>query len=135
MRYVYRKKMSSDFRDWIAYQKAFELAMKIFKISARFPKEEQYSLVSQVRRSSRSVCANLAEAFRRKGYMKYFLSKLGDCDSENAETLVWLEFALACNYIELISFNELSELQNEVGKLLSTMLRNPEKFTHQNKLK
>ncbi|MBL0154521.1 MAG: four helix bundle protein [Chitinophagaceae bacterium] len=122
--------MSGDFKDWIVYQKAFGLAMKIFRITACFPKDEQYSLVSQIRRSSRSVCANLAEAFRRKSSVKYFIHKLCDCDTENTETQVWLNFAESCNYIGAETFNELKELQMEVGKLIGAMLRNPGKFIH-----
>ena len=83
----------SDFKDLLVYQKAFDLAMDIFEVSKKFPKEERYSLTDQVRRSSRSVCANFAEAYQRRRYPAYFLSKLNDSDTENAETEVWLDFA------------------------------------------
>jgi len=82
------------------YKLAFELAMKIFEISKRFPKEERYALTDQIRRSSRSVCACLAEAHRKRLYEAYFISKISDADMENAETQTWLEFALACEYIQ-----------------------------------
>ena len=85
------------FQDLIAYQKSFELAMCIFEISKSFPKEETYSLTDQIRRSSRSVPANIAEAYRKRIYPKSFYSKLTDSDAENSETQVWLEFALKCN--------------------------------------
>jgi len=89
----------AGFKDLIVYQKAFSLAMEIFEISKRFPKEEKYSLTDQIRRSSRSVCSNLAESYRKRRYPAHFLSKLTDSDMENSETDVWLEFSLACNYI------------------------------------
>lgn len=88
-----------DFKNLLAYQKAFQLSMQIFEISKSFPKEERYSLTDQFRRSSRSVCANLAEAYRKRIYPKHFISKLTDSDGENSETDVWLDFALACKYI------------------------------------
>ncbi|MBL7747719.1 MAG: four helix bundle protein, partial [Chitinophagaceae bacterium] len=82
------------------YKIAFELAMEIFEVSKRFPKEETYSLTDQIRRSSRSVCICLLEAYRKKRYPAHFVSKVTDCDMENAETSGWLDFALACNYID-----------------------------------
>lgn len=82
-----------DFRELIAYRKSFVLSMEIFHLSKSFPKEKKYSLTDQVRRSSRSVCANLAEAYRKRRYVNHFISKLTDCDAENSETNVWLEFA------------------------------------------
>ena len=88
-----------DFKDLLAYQKSFSLAMEIYKISQAFPKEEKYSLTDQIRRSSRSVSMNLAEAYRKRRYTKHFISKLTDSDAENSETNVWLDFALECEYI------------------------------------
>ncbi len=87
-----------NFQDLLAYRKSFDLAMKIFEISKSFPKEETYSLTDQVRRSSRSVSINIAEAYRKRSYPKHFISKLTDGDSENSETQGWLEFAYACKY-------------------------------------
>lgn len=87
------------FRKLKAYQKGFELAMEIFELSKGFPKEETYSLTDQIRRSSRSVCVNIAEAYRKRLYPKHFASKLSDSDAENTETMSWLEFAEACKYI------------------------------------
>ncbi|WP_179349750.1 four helix bundle protein [Winogradskyella pacifica] len=116
------------FQDLLAYKKGFDLAMKILSVSKSFPKEETYSLTDQIRRSSRSVCANMAEAYRKRLYPKHFISKLTDCDAENSETQTWLEFSLASNYISTEQFNELTEQSIEVGKLINYMIRNPEKF-------
>lgn len=117
-----------DFTDLLGYQKAFNLAMKIFEISKSFPKEETYSLTDQIRRSSRSVCVNLGEGYRKRRYSAHFISKLSDADMENTETQIWLSFAKQCGYIS----TELSEILidevKEVGKLIGFMLANPEKF-------
>jgi len=113
------------FRKLLAYEKDFKLAMEIFEISKSFPKEETYSLTDQIRRSSRSVCVNIAESYRKRIYPKHFISKLSD---SNAETLSWLEFALACNYITMEDKKELEYKNIEVGKLISYMMNNPDKF-------
>lgn len=81
------------------YKRAFEAAMEIFELSKRFPPDEKYSLTDQIRRSSRSVCANLAEAWRKRRYEAAFISKLNDCEAEAAETQTWLEFAVRCGYV------------------------------------
>lgn len=119
----------AGFTELMAYKKAFELAMNIFHISKRFPKEETYSLTDQIRRSSRSVCANLAESYRKRRYPAHFISKLTDCDAENSETQTWLQFSLSCNYISETEFNALTENSLEVGKLLNFMIENPDKFS------
>jgi len=116
------------FQDLLAYKKGFDLAMKILNVSKSFPKEETYSLTDQIRRSSRSVCANLAEAYRKRLYPKHFISKLTDCDAENSETQTWLEFALACEYINKDQFTELTNESIEIGKLINYMIQNPNKF-------
>jgi len=121
-------KIMSTYKDLFAFRKAFELAMKIFEISKRFPKEETYSLTDQIRRSSRSVCTNFAEAFRRKKYPAHFLSKLADSDAENAETDVWLDFARECKYITDAEYKELKAGQDEVGRLLGDIIKNPQKY-------
>ena len=118
----------SDFKHLTAYQKAFQQACNIFDLSLSFPKAEQYSLTDQVRRSSRSVCANFAEAYRKRDYHKHFLLKITDCLGENSETLVWLDFALHCKYINTELYNKQVELNCEVGKLLSHMYNNPDKY-------
>jgi len=116
------------FQDLLAYKKSFELAMEIFTISINFPSEEKYSLTDQIRRSSRSVSTNIAEATRKKKYEKHFVSKLTDSDAENSETQVWLEYSLACKYIDIIKFENLTSKSLEVGKLLNYMMNNPDKF-------
>lgn len=117
-----------DFKELLAYKKAFQLAMNIFELSKGFPVEEKYSLTDQIRRSSRSICANIAEAYRKRNYPNHFISKLSDADMENSETQVWLDFALACNYFDSLVYSNLSSEINEIGKLLNFMILNPEKF-------
>ncbi|HEY6502471.1 MAG TPA: four helix bundle protein [Chitinophagaceae bacterium] len=117
------------YKDLLAFQKAYELAMKIFHISKRFPPEEKFSLTDQIRRSSRSVCTNIAEAYKRKRYRDYFISKLNDSETENAETEIWLDFAKDCLYLSQEEYEELISLNNEVGKLIWYMINNPDKFT------
>jgi len=116
------------YQDLLAYKKGFEVAMEIFEVSKSFPKEETYSLTDQIRRSSRSVCANIAESYRKRVYPKHFHSILTDSDAENSETQTWLEFAFACKYINENTFIELTEKNKEVGKLINYMLLNPAKF-------
>lgn len=117
-----------DFKELLAYKKAFDLSMQIFNVSKRFPKEETYSLTDQIRRSSRSVCANIAEAYRKRRYPKHFISKLTDADGENSETNTWIDFALACNYISSEEYSRFSDQGKEIGKLINYMINNPEKF-------
>lgn len=125
---LFLKTVTIKFQNLLAYQKSFSLAMKIFDITKSFPKEEMYSLTDQIRRSSRSVPANIAEAYRKRVYPKHFYSKLTDSDAENPETQVWLEFALKCNYINENTHNELLNESNEVGKLINYMILNSQKF-------
>ena len=117
-----------DFRELLAYQKAFQLSMEVFRISKLFPIEERYSLTDQIRRSSRSVCTNIAEAYRKRRYVNHFISKLSDSDAENSETNVWLEFALECEYINNETFINLTAKNTENGKLINFMINNPDKF-------
>ena len=117
-----------DFKELLAYQKAFKLAMEIFQLSKSFPKEEQYALTDQIRRSSRSVCACIAESYRKRKYQAHFISKLSDGDMENSETHVWLEFAFSCEYIEKETHERLVLEVIEIGKLLIFMMLYPEKF-------
>jgi four helix bundle protein len=119
-------------RDLKVYQLAYKLAMDIFKVSKSFPKEEKYSLTDQIRRSSRSVAANIAEGFRKRQYPKMFVSKLADADGEAAETQVWLDFARDCEYIPPKLHDELVKGYEEVGKMLGTMMSMPEKFMPRN---
>jgi len=117
-----------DFKELLAYQKAFSLAMEIYKLSKSFPNEEKYSLTDQIRRSSRSVCANMAEAYRKRRHVNHFISKLTDCDGENSETIVWLDFSLECSYISNEVHINLTTKSKEIGKLINYMINNPDKF-------
>jgi four helix bundle protein len=123
----------SDFRGLIAFQKGFDLSIKIFQLSKAFPGEEKYSLTDQIRRSSRSVCANISEAYRKRRYKAHFISKLSDSDSENSETQVWLLFSKECGYINSEVFDQLYNQSREVGKLLTYMMNHSEKFIIANK--
>ena len=116
------------YKDLLAFKKGYELAMEIFIISKKIPPEEKYSLTDQIRRSSRSVCTNLVEAYRRRRYIKYFTSKLNDCETENTETQVWLDFSHDCKYITSEEYNYLSAINDEIGKLIWYMINNPGKF-------
>ena len=117
-----------DFKKLIAYKKAYQLAMMIFHISKNFPTEEKFSLISQIRRSSRSVCTNLAESYKRRKYEDYFISKLNDAETENSETAVWIDFSLDCKYITIEDQHSLTSINNEIGKLIWYMINNPNKF-------
>ncbi|EJL65370.1 four helix bundle protein [Flavobacterium sp. CF136] len=117
-----------DFKELLAYKRSFQLAMEIFEISKSFPSEEKYSLTDQIRRSSRSVSANISESYRKRRYVNHFISKLTDSDAENSETNVWLEFSLQCNYINKDTYDNLNNKSLEIGKLINYMINNPNKF-------
>ena len=119
---------ATHFKDTTVYKKAFALAMQIFEISKSFPKEEKYSLTDQVRRSSRSVCANFGEAYRRGKYPAHFISKLTDADAENTETEIWIKFSFDCKYIEEGTFLNLENKSAEVGRMIGYMINHPEKY-------
>lgn len=107
-------------RDLDVYRMAFKVSMQIFELSKFFPDIEKYSMTDQVRRSSRSVCANTAEAFRKKKYPKAFISKIVDAEAEAAETQNWLDFALACKYLDKEDHGDLYEAyENIIGKLVN----------------
>ena len=120
-----------NYKELLAYKKAYDLAMKIFFVTKKFPPEEKYSLTDQIRRSSRSVCANIAESYRRRRYKDYFTSKLNDAETENAETQVWLDFSRDCNYISEDEYAYFTSLNDEAGKLIWFMINNPDKFALQ----
>ena len=122
-----RKRINSV-RELDVYTLAFKTAMEIFETSKRFPKEEQYSLTDQIRRSSRSVCTNLAEGWRKRRYEAVFINKLSDASQECAETQTWLEFALACKYINHEVFENLDERYEHIFAMLVTMVRKSESF-------
>lgn len=111
--------------DLEVYQMAFDAAMKIFELSKEFPAEERYSLTDQIRRSSRSVCANLAEAWRKRRYKAAFLAKLNDCEAEAAETQTWIKFAVKCNYLDVELGREIYAIYNRVIRCLVSMINNP----------
>lgn len=115
-------------KDLDVYKKAYNIAMEIFSLTKQFPKEEMYGLTDQVRRSSRSVAMNLREAWAKRRYEAHFVSKLTDCDGENAETETSLDFALDCGYITVHSHKNLIRQNREVGKMLGSMIRNPKPF-------
>ena len=120
--------MDYSFKSLKVYQMSYELAMDIFEITKSFPKEEKYSMTDQIRRSSRSVCSNLAEAYRKRRYTKNFTSKITDADAETSETIVWINFAFDCKYINEEIKERLLKKYEEVGKMLGGMANNPEKF-------
>jgi len=108
------------------YKKAYAVSMEIFCLSKPWPADEKYSLTDQVRRSSRSVCSNLREAWAKRRYEAHFISKLSDCDGENSETDTWLDYLRDCGYLVEEKHAELTGQITEVGKMLGGMLRNPE---------
>jgi len=112
--------------DLEVYRKAFDAAMRIFESSKSFPKEEKYSLTDQIRRASRSVCGNLAEAWRKRRYEAAFVGKLSDSESEAAETQVWLEFAVKCGYLNRAEARELYRTYDEILGTLVGMVNHPE---------
>jgi four helix bundle protein len=120
--------MNEGFKDLKVYQLAYQLAREVFEISKKFPKEEVYSLTDQIRRSSRSVCANIAEAYRKRRYPRNFTSKISDADGEASETLVWVDFAQSCSYIDTKTHDTLVSSYREIGRMLGSMGDNPEKF-------
>src|SRR6266403_3986740 len=112
----------------IVYQKSYQLALQIFNLSKKFPKEEIYSLTSQIRKSSRSISANLSEGYSKRNYPKHFCSKLSICDGELRETITWLDFAKDFEYINLTDHQNLCNQYEEIGKMLGKMISAPEKF-------
>src|SRR5688572_16953598 len=119
---------NQGYKSLIVYKKAYAAAMNIFDETKKFPKEELFSLTDQIRRSSRSVCANLAEAYRKRLYPKHFVSKLSDSDGECAETMVFLDFAKDCGYLKEKNYDLITEEYLQVGRMLGSMMNSPEKF-------
>jgi len=115
-------------KDLEVYQLAYQLSMEIFKETKTFPKEEAFSLTSQIRRSSRSVCLNLKEVWAKRRYEAHFLSKLTDCDGEKSETETALDFAKDCDYITEKKYIELIQLNRSIGRMLGAMIKNPKPF-------
>ena len=117
-----------SFKDLIVYQKAYKLAMEIFEISKKFPKEEQYSLTDQMRRSSRSVTSCIAESWARRRYIKSFVNKLVDALGEENETEVWLDYSYDCKYLPKEKHEEMMANCLEVRRMLISMINNPDKW-------
>lgn len=120
--------MAQTIKELAVYQKAYDLAMRVFEASKSFPPEERYALTSQIRRSSRSVCLNLREAWAKRRYEAHFISKLTDCDGENNETDSSLDFARDCGYTSSVEHRELVELNREVGRMIGSMIKTPTPF-------
>jgi four helix bundle protein len=125
-----RKKDLQHFRDLEVYRRSFNAAMSIFQISKTFPPEERYSLVDQIRRSSRSVCANLAESWRKRRYLAVFKNKITDSMMEASETQCWLEFCLSCQYIKKTEFDSLDKDYEQIIAMLNSMEFNASKFCY-----
>jgi four helix bundle protein len=113
-------------KDLVVYQRAYEVSMRIFEISKEFPREEAYALTGQIRRSSRSVCINLREAWAKRRYPLHFVSKLTDSDGENSETETSLDFARDYGYLSAQVHEDLSQRCGEVGRMLGAMILNPD---------
>jgi four helix bundle protein len=123
-----KTKRIGSVRELEVYRLAFDTAMEIFEISKNFPVEEKYSLTDQIRRSSRSVCTNLAEGWLKRRYKAVFINKLSDAEQEAAETQTWLEFALMCNYINKQIFEKLDDKYEHIFAMLITMERRADTF-------
>ncbi len=123
-----KKKNIKHFRDLLVYRKAFDAAMKIFHMTKSFPSEEKFSLVDQIRRASRSVCSNTAEAWRKRKYEAVFKNKLTDAMQEASETQCWLEFSLACGYIDDKTFRQLDVEYEEIISMFNSMEMSADKF-------
>ena len=122
-------KVIKSHKELIVYQSAFKSSMEIFRHTKSFPKEEIYSLTSQIRGSSRSVSANIAEAFRKRRYEKAFIAKLSDAEAEAAETQVWLDYSLECRYLSNEDYLLISKKYEEILGMLVIMMIHPEKWS------
>ncbi|HBL14635.1 MAG TPA: four helix bundle protein [Cyanobacteria bacterium UBA11162] len=118
-------------RDLDVYQMAFDAAMEIFELSKKFPVEEKYSLTDQIRRSSRSVCANLAESWRKRRYQAAFIAKLSDAEAEAAETQTWIQFAIKCQYLDLETGRKQYSTYNSILGMLVNLIHNSAKWVIQ----
>ena len=118
----------NSYKDLRVYQNAMDMAMKIFQLTKRFPQEEKYSMVDQMRRSSRSVCANIAEAWRKRRYQAAFVAKLNDAESEACETQVWIEFAYKCSYLDKLATEECDKSYDQILSQLVRMIEESEKW-------
>jgi len=130
--YAVGSKQYNGYKDLKVYQRAYKLAMDIFYETKTFPAEEKYSLTDQIRRSSRSIPANIAEAWKKRRYSKMFISKLIDCAGEAGETEVWLDFAKDTSYLSIEKHEYFLSSYNEINRMLYSMIHKPEKFCTQN---
>jgi four helix bundle protein len=121
------------FRDLKVYKLSYQLTKEVFEATLKFPREEKFSLIDQVRRSSRSVPAIIVEAWYRRKYVKSFVNKLIEASGEAGETCVWLDFSLDHSYIDENLHTYLIDRYEEVGKMLASMINKPEKFCHERK--
>jgi four helix bundle protein len=119
---------ANSFRDLLVYKKAKTIAKKVFELTKTFPKEEMFSLTDQVRRSSRSIGAQIAEAWAKRRYEKHFVSKLTDADGELQETKHWIDIAIDCGYIFKEEAEKMNEELSEVGKMLNSMMNKSDSF-------
>lgn len=126
--------MIRNYKDLKAYQKAFGLTVDIFHIVKSWPKEEQFNLTDQILRSSRSVCANIAEGWRRRRYKKIFSNQIDSAGGSATETQVWLDVALSCGYINETTYSEIYERYNEVGRMLTGIINKSEEFSGSKRL-
>src|ERR1051326_3517876 len=110
------------------YKASYDLSMRIFEVTKAFPAEERYALINQIRRSSRSVCLNLREAWAKRRYEAHFLSKLSDCDGENSETDSSLDFARSCRYISSAQHQALTAACSKIGRMLGAMMKKSQTF-------
>ena len=120
-----------SFRDLKVYVAAFALQQELFAVTKKFPREELYSLTDQIRRSSRSIGANITEAWQKRRYAAHFISKLSDADGEQAETQHWIDTALACNFLSEEQHEEFLHQCEAIGRMLGTIMKCPEKWCHQ----
>jgi four helix bundle protein len=118
----------AGFKDLKVYRMAYKLAMEIYEITKSFPKEEVYSLTDLIRRSTRSICTNIGEGYRKRIYPKHFVTKMTDADGECTETMIWLDFSLDCGLLNNDIYESLTNRYMEVGKMLDSMWIDPEKF-------
>jgi four helix bundle protein len=118
----------SSFKELMAYQAAFSLGIEVYQVSRNFPSHEVFNLTSQLLRSSRSVCANIAEAYRKRRYRQHFILKLTDALAENSETECWLDFAFQHGYLNPDQYQSLFEQNQQAGRLIHYMIKNPDKF-------
>ena len=118
----------ASYRDLRVYMNAMDVAMEIFELTKGFPPEEKYSMVDQMRRSSRSVCTNLAEAWRKRRYKAAFIAKMSDAESEACETQVWIEFAFRCKYLDALHAQKLSDTYDQIMGQLVKMIEEPDKW-------